>query len=240
MNVYAKELRIVEDLTQGTSAWLNARAGILTASTIGKLITPKTLKPAFNETARALTETLIAERLTGWVEPVIPSRAMRRGTLDEPLAREAYEAHEFTTVTQVGFMSREYTHNGQTFTLGYSPDGLVGDRGLVEIKSRSPRAQLRTVLTGVPPVENMAQLQAGLMISDRDWIDYVSFCGGMPLFIKRITPDPDWVAALLDVAASFEETAKTRCEEYKNITNGMPVCERPDHYYTDIETGGEQ
>lgn len=235
MNEYASELTVHGDLVQGSDEWLKARAGILTASTIGKLIAPKTLKPASNETARGLVGTLVAERLTGWVEPTYPTRAMERGTWDEPLAREAYAKHTGVTVTEVGFMTREYKHADQTFTLGYSPDGLVGDTGLIEIKSRSQKVQLQTILSGEVPVENMAQLQAGLMISDRDWIDYVSFCGGMPLFIKRIKPDPAWVSVILDVAAELEATWTQYRISYEMASVDYPATERPLHYYDDTE-----
>lgn len=81
---------IYHELEQGTDEWLAARCGILTASTIGHLITPKTVKVASNEVSRGFTATLVAERITGYVEPVIPTRDMERGTLDEPYARDAY------------------------------------------------------------------------------------------------------------------------------------------------------
>ena len=83
-------LTIYDQLEQGTDEWLQARAGILTASTIGQLITAKTIKPAMNDRSRGFCQTLIAERITGHVEPVFPNRAMTRGTLLEPEARRIY------------------------------------------------------------------------------------------------------------------------------------------------------
>ena len=79
------------------------------------------------------------------------------------------------------------------YKLGYSPDGLVGKDGLVEVKSRRQKAQVLTVVSGEVPAANMAQLQAGLFVSGRDWIDYISFSGGMHLFPIRVYPGPEMV-----------------------------------------------
>src|SRR5699024_10908905 len=96
-------LTIYDELEQGSTEWLEARAGILTASTIGQLITAKTIKPAMNDRSRGLCQTLIAERITGHVEPVFPNRAMTRGTLLEPEARRIYAAQTGQDVDEVGF-----------------------------------------------------------------------------------------------------------------------------------------
>ena len=125
-------LEIFTELEQGSPEWLAARCGLLTASTIGKLITPK-LQVADNETSRGLIETLVAERLTGHIDPIYPNADMQRGTMDEPYARDLY-AKEYAPVTEIGFAVR--TING--YRLGASPDGLVGEYGGLEIKSRSP------------------------------------------------------------------------------------------------------
>ena len=90
-------LEIFTELEQGSDAWLAARCGLLTASTIGKLITPK-LQVADNETSRGLIETLVAERLTGHIDPIYPNADMQRGTMDEPYARDLY-AEQYAPVT---------------------------------------------------------------------------------------------------------------------------------------------
>src|SRR5665647_2282738 len=144
-------------LVQGSEAWLDQRRGMMTASVVGQLITPKTVKPAANDYSRALTVTLAAERITGWTDPVYVSDDMFRGTMDEPIARDLYTRH-YAPVTECGFMVR-YDWG---WSLGYSPDGLVGDDGLIEVKSREPKAQLATILADEVPLANMAQIQAGL------------------------------------------------------------------------------
>jgi hypothetical protein len=191
---------------------------------VGQLITP-TLKTANNDTARGLTASLAAERITGHVEPVQASRAMERGTLDEPYARDIYSEH-FAPVTEVGFMVRD----DWGFRLGYSPDGLVGDDGLIEIKSRNQKIQLATILADEVPAGNMAQCQAGLLVSGRDWIDYVSYCGGMPLYVKRVLPDMRWFHAIQEAVEAFEVAASELIDRYLTATAGLPNTERIDHF----------
>ena len=219
-------LHIYKELEQGTDEWLAARCGIVTASVVGHLITAKTVKPAANDYSRALTQTLVAERITGHVEPIHETQDMIRGTLDEPYAREAYAEHKGVTVDEVGFMVRElYTGN-----LGYSPDGLVGDDGLIEIKSRRQKKHLATILADEVPLENMAQCQAGLLVSGREWLDYVSYCGGMPLYVKRVEPDPRWRKAIIDAFEAFEANAENMIATYRAATDGLPLTERIDHF----------
>lgn len=218
-------LHVYEDLEQGTDEWLAARCGLLTASTVGQMITEKTVKAASNDKSRSLAKSLIAERITGHVEPIQTSRAMERGTLDEPYARDHYSEHHSPAV-EVGFMIR--TINGHK--LGYSPDGLVGEDGLIEIKSRNQRIQLEAFLDDAVPLANMAQIQCGLLVSGRAWCDYVSWSGGMPMFVKRVLPDENWFAAITDALYQFEVTAETEISKYLTKTAGLPPTERIDHF----------
>ena len=149
------------DLIQGTDEWHDQRRGIVTASVVGRLLTA-TGKPANNDTSRTLTAQLVAERITGWTDPVYVSDDMLRGTEDEPRAVDVYAEH-FAPVTSTGFMVRD----DWGFRIGYSPDGLVGDDGLIEVKSRRAKKQLQTILEDAVPAENMAQIQCGLLVSGR-------------------------------------------------------------------------
>lgn len=186
------------------------------------------LVPSAGDTAKTLMHTLIAERITGHVEPIFPNRAMQRGTLDEPYARAAYAEHH-APVAEVGFI----TEDKHGLILGYSPDGLVGDDGLIEIKSRDQKTQLRTFLRNEVPAENMAQLQGGLLVTQRAWIDYVSYCGGMPLFVKRVYPDPEWHRVILEAAGAFEIMATDIISRYLDAAAGSPATERIDHFEED-------
>lgn len=214
-------LHVYDHLIQGSDEWLEARRGIVTASVVGQLITAKTIKPANNDYSRTLTTLLAAERITGWSEPVYVNNDMMRGTLDEPVARGIYAEH-FAPVEETGFMVLE--RDG--WRLGYSPDGLVGDDGLIEVKSRRPKAQVTTVLADAVPLSNMAQLQAGLLVSGRQWIDYVSFAGGLPLYVKRVHPDPRWFDAITEAVETFERNAAEMVATFTERTAGMPATER--------------
>ena len=218
-------LQVFTELEQGTEEWLAARRGIITASVVGLLITAKTIKPASNDTSRGLIGTLAAERITGHVEPIHPNADMERGTLDEPFARDVYSEH-YAEAAEVGFMVRD----DWGFRIGYSPDGLVGDDGLIEIKSRRQKKHLATILSDEVPAENMAQIQCGLLVSGREWLDYVSYCGGMPLYVRRVTPDPRWHEAILTAAAQFEAEAAQMIDTYHAAINGRPPTERINHY----------
>lgn len=226
----------------GTAEWYDQRRGMVTASVVGRLITP-TLKIAANDYSRALTADLVAERITGYSEPTYMNGDMWRGIDDEPRAIGDYSDH-YAFVTASGFMVREVngcTCEGRTdpwpghadscpqvkrFEIGYSPDGLVGDDGLIEVKSRRQKKQLQTVLSDAVPAENMAQLQAGLLVSGREWIDYVSYCGGMSLYVKRVLPDPDWFEAITEAVALFEQVADEMVAAYNQATSGLPISAR--------------
>ena len=210
-------LTIYDQLEQGSDQWLEARAGVLTASTIGQLITAKTIKPAMNDRSRGLCQTLIAERITGHVEPVFPNRAMTRGTLLEPEARRIYAEQTGQDVDEVGFARLDT----DTYTLGSSPDGLVGETGGVEIKSPSAKVHVATVLSGAIPDYNRAQVQAFLHVTGREWCDFISYYPGQPLFIIRDHPDPRWQTAIRAAAEQFEETARSAVTRYETATHGL-------------------
>lgn len=194
-------LTIYEELEQGTPEWLQARAGIVTASVVGKLLT-STGKVANNDTSRALMDTLALEHVTGRVDPMRPTRAMEAGSLLEPHARDYYAGTGTRwPVEQVGF----YRRDEDEWSLGYSPDGVIGEHGLLEIKSRTPLVQLRTLRTGLVPAANVAQLQAGMLTTGRRWIDYVSFSPGMPLFVQRVTPDKFWQEAIVTACRNYRD-----------------------------------
>jgi putative phage-type endonuclease len=214
-------LYVYNDLIQGSEEWLTARRGVVTASTVGRLITAKTLKPASNDESRGLTALLVAERITGWTDPTYVNFDMQRGNDCEPIARDIYSGL-YSQAVECGFMLR----TEDDWQLGYSPDGVVADDGLLEVKSPRAKTHLNTILADEVPPFYMAQLQAGLLVSGREWIDFLSFCGGMPLFCKRVLPDPKWHEAIVAACRQFEKTAAEMVAAYEAKTKGLPPTER--------------
>ena len=205
------------DVEQGTEEWLALRCGILTASEMKLIVTP-TLKPASNDKERAHLFELLGQRITGYVEPRYVSDDMLRGQWDEIEARIKYRDH-FGPVTECGFI----TNDDHGFVIGYSPDGLVGDDGLIECKSRRQRFQVETIVSDSVPVEYMLQLQTGLLVSGREWIDFISYCGGMPMYVKRVFPDAAIQDAIVTAARSFETRLAIRLEMYHEALARQPV-----------------
>lgn len=265
-------LTTYEHLEQGTDQWLKARLGMVTASTVGKLIATRTLgaidfdcpacaepphyscvskvkkagetpapiktmhpertkyateravkvlEVADNDESRGLTSLLVAERITGWSDPTFMSTDMQRGHDVEPIARDLY-SETVAPATELGFMVRD----DWGFNIGYSPDGLVGDDGLIEVKAPRSKTHLATILSGEVPQHHMPQIQAGLLVADRDWCDFISFCAGMPPFIKRVHRDERWGAVIVQAVENFEAKAAEMQAEYETRTTGLPKTER--------------
>lgn len=197
------------DVIQGTDEWHRLRCGVLTASEIKLILTP-TLKVASNDKERAHLFELVAQRITQYVEPHYVNDDMMRGHEDEVVARDLYSMR-YAEVEEVGFI----TNDMLGFRLGYSPDGLVGDNGLIEIKSRRQKYQIETILSDAVPAEHILQCQAGLLISGRKWLDYISYCGGMPMSVIRVHPDARIQSAIVDAAAAFEDRAGKLMADYR-------------------------
>lgn len=186
---------------------------------------PPVYRVATGDGPRALTMLLTAERITGHTDPTYQSEDMLRGLMDEAHATAKYADHFGVEVTELGFMHREIDGH----RIGYSPDGLVGDDGLIEVKSRRQKKHLATILADAVPTENVAQIQCGLLVSGRDWCDYVSWCGGMPMWTKRVYPDPDLQLAIVEAVAAFEDRAAAAIATYTERTAGLPMTERIDY-----------
>lgn len=195
----------------------------VSAANIAASTAPPVITPADNDTSRAVTATLVAERITGFVEDGPMTSDMWRGVIAEPTARDLYDKH-YAPTTEVGFM----VEDRWGFPIGYSPDGLIGDDGLLEIKAPKAKTHLLTVLTDKVPAYNMAQLQTGLLVTGRKWIDFVPYVAGMPLWRKRVHPDPAWHEAIAAAAAKFETTAAEMVAAYEQATNNLPATERID------------
>lgn len=216
-------LRILPDLEQGSPEWHDQRRGMVTASVVGQLITPATMKVASNDTSRGVVATLTAERITGYTEPSFMNDDMLRGVMHESIARDRYAEVNKATVQQVGFAVRTLDGGHE---LGYSPDGLVGDDGLLEVKCPRAKTHIRTIAADQVPTHYMAQCQTGLFVMGRQWIDFVSFCAGLPMWTKRVLPDPKWQEAIAAAVIAFEKASDELATEYLTRAADLPATER--------------
>lgn len=210
-------ITVHKEVVQGSDEWFALRCGILTASEMNKILTP-TLKVADNDDTRSHLYELLAQRISSYVEPSYVSDDMMRGHEEEVLARIAY-SENYAPVDDVGFV----TNDEWGFTIGYSPDGLVGEDGLIECKSRKQKYQIETILAkGMPEnkkINCMLQIQTGLLVTKRKWCDFISYHGGLHMVTYRILPDFQIQEAIIRAATAFEDKLRERLEEYRTITN---------------------
>lgn len=218
---------IHNDLIQGSDEWLAARCGLITASEMKLIVTP-TLKIASNDKERAHLYELLAQRVTSYVEPHYVSDDMLRGHTDEIEAVDLYSKH-YATVTRCGFI----TNSKWGFTIGYSPDGLVGNDGLVESKSRRQKYQVQTIIENIGddrgetiPPEFLMQCQTGLLVAERDWLDLISYSGGIPMAVMRVHPMPHVHEAILEAVAQFEARLAEKLAIYERAIAELIPTER--------------
>jgi putative phage-type endonuclease len=204
-------------MEQGTPEWLAIRCGKVTASRMADLIAKTKSGPSASR-ANYMAE-LIVERLTGKPADSYINAAMQWGTEQEPHARLAYEAKLGVLVDQVGFVPHPTIDMS-----GCSPDGLINDDGMVEIKCPNTATHIETCITRSVPKKYQTQMQWQMACTGRKWVDFVSYDPRLPdniqLFIKRVERDDaeivsmekevidflkDLDAKLNDLEAAFKE-----------------------------------
>ena len=200
------------DLDQGSDEWLSLRAGLITASSFWKLVTAKSGDPAENATSRKVLEQILAERLTGRPTETYQSDDMLRGSMEEPAARAIYAAKR-KPVQKCGFVTRK--RHG--VTLGYSPDGLVGNRGLIEIKRPKAENQIARIIKRDIPCEYLWQMHVGMEVTCRHWCDFVSYCPGLPMMIERVHRTAEMREKIWTAALAAECTIADMQEQYNKI-----------------------
>lgn len=194
-------------IKQGTPEWMALRCGKATASRVADIVAKTKSGPSASR-ANYLAQ-LVAERLTGTVAESYSNGAMQWGTEKEPEARAAYEFYRSAVVIPVGFVP----HPSIDMT-GASPDGLVGDDGLIEIKCPNTATHIETLLGGSVPAKYVTQMQWQMACTGRSWCDFVSFDPRMPedmrLFVSRVSRDGKLISSLdAEVAAFLAEVAET-------------------------------
>lgn len=203
-------MKIVTDIEQGTPEWLALRLGIATASELDCLLVSGKHPTGFGVAAFTYMDQLIGERITEEAaELPFQTKATIRGHEQEGVALELYEAREEVKVQKVGIILNR--------GIGYSPDGLVGADGLIEIKTKLPKFQVGVILAGEIPKEHVAQCQGGLWASDREWIDFISYWPGMPLFVKRAHRDEAMIRKIAERVKSFYEIMDERMNKVLGV-----------------------
>jgi len=196
------------DCEQGSDKWLQLRRGVATASNFSKIVTTK---GEISKQLRDYAFQLASEAITDLQDESYKSADMQRGNDLEPDARNAYQQHTLSLVKEVGFMKNDY--------YGYSPDGLVGDDGLMEFKCPNQKTHTKYLFNAKLPTEYKAQVQGGLYVSERKWCDFVSFhpnfIDDKKLFIIRVFRDEEFIECL---AKGLAKLNAYKIDILKNIT----------------------
>jgi len=175
----------VLNLQQGSLEWFQARLGVATASNFSKLITSQGKESAtLNKYALELaSQLMLSEPESGYKSDI-----MQRGNDLEPVARQAYQEATGNFVEEAGFMLCD--------NYGYSPDGLIGKSGLIEIKCPIATTHTKYLEEDRLPTDYVAQCQGGLLVSGRKWLDFVSYHPNFKrrqIFIKRVERDENFI-----------------------------------------------
>jgi putative phage-type endonuclease len=187
-------------MEQRTEEWFAARCGKVTASRVADIIA-KT-KTGYSASRENYLAQLVCERMTGKPAESYSNAAMQWGTDQEPFARAAYEAAKDVLVEEVGFAIHPTIKDA-----GASPDGLVGEFGLVEIKCPNTATHIQTLLDQKVPEKYIVQMQWQMACTGRQWCDFASFDPrmeeGLQIFIKRVEYHPLYVAELEKEVINF-------------------------------------
>lgn len=183
------------DCEQGTPEWHAARCGVVTASVFATVMA-KGRGGGPSETRKKLLYQLAAETITGEHVPTWDgNKHTERGHAMEPQVRDLYMATCDEECRQVGFMRRG--------RIGCSPDTLVGEHGLLEIKTKLPHLQIEAALAGVLPSEHVAQVQGQLLVTGRQWCDFRSYWPGLPELRVRVYRDLPYLSTLHQELQTF-------------------------------------
>ena len=199
---------------QRTDEWFAQRLGKVTASRVADVMA-KT-KTGYSASRENYMAQLVVERLTQTKAESFTNAAMQWGTDQEPFARAAYEAAQGVMVEEVGFMSHPDIEMA-----GASPDGLVGDDGMVEIKCPNTAGMIEALLTQKVPAKYFAQMQMQMACAGRQWCDYVVFDPRMPakaqLFVKRVPRDNDFIKEMETEIVKFLSEVNAQVQQLNRI-----------------------
>lgn len=206
---------MMDDMMQGTDAWFSERLGKVTASRVADVVA-KT-KSGYSASRANYMAQLVCERLTNAVAESYTNAAMQWGIVTEDQARASYEFAQGVSVKAVGFVPHP------TITMsGASPDGLIAEDGMCEIKSPNTSTHIETLLSGKVPEKYVTQMQWQMACTGRQWCDFVSYDPRMPermrLFIQRVKRDDKRIDELesevVGFLAELDEQVKALTRKY--------------------------
>ena len=201
-------------IEQGSPEWFAIRLGKVTASRITDVLAKvKTGEAVTREDYR--TE-LVVQRLTNQPSEPFTNPAMEWGVEQEPMARIAYEAQANVFVEQVSFVEHPTIE-----WFGCSPDGLVGEEGLIEIKCPSSKNHIKYLLGGKPPAKYIPQMQCQMAVTGRKWCDFVSYDPRLPedlqLFVVRLERDVSFIMSMEEEVDKFLKEVNVMVNKLKGI-----------------------
>jgi hypothetical protein len=199
----------MSDIVQRSPEWFAARLGIATASRFSAVLAK--IKTGESAERRNYRAQLVVERLTRKPVEMYQNAAMQHGTDQEPFARMAFAAKSDAIVDEVGFLRHA------DIEAGCSPDGLIDEDGMIEIKCPFQTAiHIETLISGMPK-EHVPQVQGQMWIAGRAWVDFISFDPRMPdklqLFVQRIPRDDEYIEILSKEISAFMEEVKAEEEQ---------------------------
>lgn len=197
----------IVDCIQGTEAWHQARAGIVTASEFSTVLA-KGRGGGESKTRRTYLLKLAGERLTGFPAESYSNGHMERGKVMEDEARRFYEFLTDAELQQVGFI-----RNGDK---GCSPDSLISTDGVLEIKTALPHLLIDMLLKDEFPPDHRAQTQGQLWVAEREWVDLIVFWPNLPPLVKRAYRDPGYIIQLSDAVDQFNEELESVVEKIRS------------------------
>lgn len=205
------------NFAQYSPDWWNARRGIPTASEFDRILTPATgklSKSADGYACQLIGEKLSTEYPLTTMNPA--TAAMERGTAMETAARSWYSVYHSLEVEEVGFCLSECER------FGCSPDGLVGEDGGIEIKCPLPHTQVSWLLSGELPSDYKAQVHGTLIVTGRQWWDFVSYCPGLPELVIRVEAD-EYTEKLREALEGFHARYRELENQISSLTGGLLV-----------------
>ena len=207
---------MIEMMDQRSDEWFAARIGKVTASKVADVLA-KTQSGYAASRANYMAQ-LVCERLTGQKAESFTSGSIQWGIETEPLARAAYESLKDVLVDEVGFVPHP-----SIIMAGASPDGLVGDNGLIEIKCPNTATHIDTLLSQTVPNKYNTQMQFQMACTNREWCDFVSFDNRLPeelqLFVKRIPRDNMYIRLMEDEIVKFLNELDIKIAQLMEIKN---------------------